>query len=84
MFQVFESSALFESGLRFNLMNFEHTVSHLEQAREKINHHLKTDDQFLPKVSEIFPKISNVRLTMSHAAIYDDVGGGQLAQLSGK
>jgi len=86
--QVFESSALFESGLKFELSNFEHVVSHLERAREKINFHLRSEDQvrnvanqlnhpslcsppqFLLKVSEIFPRVTTVRLTLSH--LYDD------------
>ncbi len=68
--QAFESSALFESGLSFGLTNFEHVVTHLERAREKINHHLKSEDQFLLKVSEIFPRISSVRLVLSH--LFDD------------
>ncbi len=42
---MYESSALFESGLTFSLTNFEHAVTHLERAREKINHHLRSDDQ---------------------------------------
>ena len=45
--QVFESSALFESGLQFHLCNFEHVVTHLERAREKINFHLNSEDQVI-------------------------------------
>ena len=64
---AFESSALFETGQKYQLTNFEHRVSHLEKAREKINHHLKSlqDSQFLLRVAEIFPKILSVKLSLS-------------------
>ena len=63
---AFESSALFESGQKYQLTNFEHSVSHLERAREKFNHHLNQSDTFLIKVSEIFPRILTVKLTLSY------------------
>ena len=76
---VFESSALFESGLTFSLTNFEHAVTHLERAREKINYHLRSEDQFLLKVNEIFPGLNGVKLTLSHVS--DDTSTlRQLAQ----
>ncbi|TRY79212.1 hypothetical protein TCAL_10033 [Tigriopus californicus] len=63
---AFESSALFESGQRFQLTNFEHTVSHLERSQEKFYQHLTRGETFLHKVSEIFPKILTVKLTLSY------------------
>ncbi|XP_059085533.1 uncharacterized protein LOC131882413 isoform X2 [Tigriopus californicus] len=46
---AFESSALFESGQRFQLTNFEHTVSHLERSQEKFYQHLTRGETFLHK-----------------------------------
>ena len=63
---------MFESGLTFGLTNFEHRVSPLESAREKINHHLTMNDLFLIRVSEIFPRIAQVNRAFGRAAARAD------------